>query len=131
MPRPKVYVTRIIPPPGLEILKEHCEVKLHNSIYPPSREELLKKVKDKDGLLCLLTDKVDGELMDNAPNLRVVSTFSVGYDHIDVNEATKRGIYVTNTPRVLMEAVADLTGALLLAVARKIVRANKYVRTGK
>ena len=131
MSRPKVYVTRIIPPPGLEILKEYCEVELHNSIYPPSREELLKKVRDKDGLLCLLTDKIDSELMDNAPNLRIISTFSVGYDHIDVDEATKRGIYVTNTPGVLTEAVADLTWALLLAVARRIVEADKYIRAGK
>jgi len=132
MGKPKVYVTRIIPDPGLSIVKKYFDVEIHDSMdYPPSREELLKKVKDKDGLLCLLTDKIDAEVMDAAPNLKVISTMSVGYDHIDVEAATKRGIYVTNTPGVLTDAVAELTIGLLLAVTRRIVEADKLIRRGE
>ncbi|MEM0088079.1 MAG: D-glycerate dehydrogenase, partial [Thermofilum sp.] len=131
MPRPKVYVTRVIPEPGLSILKEYCDVEVHPSReFPPSRQELLEKVKDKDGLLCLLTDKIDRELFDAAPNLKVVSTYSVGFDHIDVNEATRRGIYVTHTPGVLTDAVAEFTVGLILAITRRIVEADKLIRSG-
>jgi len=132
MPRPKVYVTRIIPEPGLSILKEYCDIEVHESKeWPPSREELINKVKDKDGLLCLLTDKVDSEVMDAAPNLKVISTYSVGFDHIDVEAATKRGIYVTHTPGVLTDAVAEFTICLLLAITRKILDADRTIRSGQ
>ncbi|QOJ79495.1 D-glycerate dehydrogenase [Infirmifilum lucidum] len=132
MPKPKVYVTRIIPEPGLSMLKECCEVEVHNSKeWPPSRQELIEKVRDKDALLCLLTDKIDAEVMDAAPNLRVISTYSVGFDHIDIPEATKRGIYVTHTPGVLTDAVAEFTVGLILAVTRRIVEADKIIRTGQ
>ncbi len=132
MPKPKVYVTRIIPEPGLSMLKECCEVEVHNSKeWPPSRQELIEKVRDKDALLCLLTDKIDAEVMDAAPNLKVISTYSVGFDHIDVPEATKRGIYVTHTPGVLTDAVAEFTVGLILAVTRRIVEADKIIRTGQ
>ncbi|MCD6444109.1 D-glycerate dehydrogenase [Candidatus Bathyarchaeota archaeon] len=131
MGRPKVYVTRVIPPPGLDILKEHCEVELHTEEIPPSKEEIIEKVRDKDALLCLLTDKIDSEVMDAAPDLVVISTYSVGFDHIDIEEATRRGIYVTNTPGVLTDAVADFTWALLLSAARRVVEADRYVREGK
>uniref|UniRef100_A0A7C3WK83 Glyoxylate reductase n=1 Tax=Thermofilum pendens TaxID=2269 RepID=A0A7C3WK83_THEPE len=131
MARPRVYVTRIIPEPGLSILKEYCDVEVHPSKeWPPSRQELLEKVKDKDGLLCLLTDKIDKEVFDAAPNLKVVSTYSVGFDHIDVAEATRRGVYVTNTPGVLTDAVAEFTVGLILAVTRRIVEADKLIRSG-
>lgn len=132
MPRPKVYVTRIIPEPGLSILKECCDVEVHPSKeWPPSRQELIEKVRDKDALLCLLTDKIDAEVMDAAPKLKVVSTYSVGFDHIDVAEATKRGIYVTHTPGVLTDAVAEFTVGLILAVTRRIVEADRIVRSGQ
>ena len=132
MPRPKVYVTRIIPEPGLSILKEYCDIEVHESKeWPPSREELINKVKDKDGLLCLLTDKVDSEVMDAASNLKVISTYSVGFDHIDVEAATKRGIYVTHTPGVLTDAVAEFTICLLLAITRKILDADRTIRSGQ
>ena len=132
MPKPKVYVTRIIPEPGLSLLKEYCEVEVHNSKeWPPSREDLISKVKDKDGLLCLLTDRIDAEVMDSAPNLRVISTYSVGFDHIDVEAATKRGIYVTHTPGVLTDAVAEFTIGLLLAVTRRILEADQVIREGQ
>jgi len=132
MAKPKVYVTRIIPEPGLSMLKECCDVEVHNSKeWPPSRQELIEKVRDKDALLCLLTDKIDAEVMDAAPNLKVISTYSVGFDHIDVAEATKRGIYVTHTPGVLTDAVAEFTVGLILAVTRRIVEADKVIRSGQ
>lgn len=132
MAKPKIYVTRIIPEPGLSLLKEHCEIDIHESKeWPPSREELISKVKDKDGLLCLLTDRIDSEVMDSAPSLKVISTYSVGYDHIDIEAATKRGIYVTHTPGVLTDAVAEFTIGLLLAVTRKILDADRTIRTGQ
>ncbi|PLJ78252.1 glyoxylate reductase [Infirmifilum sp. NZ] len=132
MAKPKVYVTRIIPEPGLSMLKECCDVEVHNSKeWPPSRQELIEKVRDKDALLCLLTDKIDAEVMDAAPNLKVISTYSVGFDHIDIAEATKRGIYVTHTPGVLTDAVAEFTVGLILAVTRRIVEADKVIRSGQ
>lgn len=131
MVKPLVFVTRKVPSPGLEILKEFCEVKVWGSETPPTKEELMKEIEGVHGLLCMVTDAIDGEVMDSAPSLRVISTMSVGYDHIDVPEATKRGIYVTNTPGVLTDATADLTWALLLAAARLIVNADRYVREGR
>ncbi len=129
----KVYVTRIIPEPGLKILRESgLEIDLHESKeWPPSREEILEHIRDKDAILCLLTDKIDAEVMDAAPNLKVISTYSVGFDHIDVEAATKRGIYVTHTPGVLTDAVAEFTIGLLLAVTRRILEADKTIREGK
>ncbi len=131
MAKPKVYVTRKLPSEkAMQMLYEYCEIDLNEKPDPPTREELLEHVKGKDGLLCLLTDKIDKEVFDAAPDLKVVSTYSVGYDHIDVEEATKRGIYVTNTPGVLTEAVADLTWGLILAVARRIVEADNLIKQG-
>ncbi len=131
MVKPRVYVTRMLPSPALEILKEYCEVEVNLRQEPPSKRELIDRVKDKHALLCLLTDSVDSEVMNAASDLRVISTYSVGYDHVDVEEATRRGIYVTNTPGVLTDAVADFTWALLLGVARRIVEADRYVRSGE
>jgi glyoxylate reductase len=128
--RPKIYVTRNIPPPGLDILAEHCEVTVHPREKPPSRDEVLRQIQGKDGLLCMLTDRVDAEIMGAASELRVVSSFSVGVDHIDVPEATRRGVYVTYTPGVLTDATADLAFALMMATARRISEADQYVRSG-
>lgn len=128
--KPKVFVTRRIPTPGPEILEEYCEVDVFLGEYPPRKEEILKGVRGKDALLCLLTEKIDRDIMDAAPNLKVISSFSVGYDHIDVAEATRRGIYVTYTPGVLTEATADFAWTLLMAAARRIVEADRVVRTG-
>ena len=130
MVKPKVYITRMLPPPALDILREYCEVEANPREEPPSKNELISRLKDKHALLCLLTDKIDAEIMDAAPNIRVISTYSVGYDHIDVEEATKRGIYVTNTPGVLTDAVADFTLALMLAIARRVAEADSYVKSG-
>jgi len=129
--RPKVYVTRKLPSPGLEIVSEVCDVVLHEDDQPPSREEIIRNIVDKDGILCLLTDKMDSVVMDAAPKLKVISSVSVGYDHIDVAAATKRGIYVTYTPGVLTEATADFTWTLMMSIARRLCEADRYVRAGR
>ncbi len=128
----KVYITRRIPEPGIEMIRKEHEVEINPYDRVLTREELLQAVKGKDGILCLLTDKIDAEVFDSAgPQLKVVSNYAVGYDNIDVNEATKRGIVVTNTPGVLTETTADLAWALILSTARRIVEADKFTRAGK
>lgn len=128
----KVYITRRIPEPGIEMIRKEHEVEINPYDRVLTREELLQAVKGKDGILCLLTDKIDAEVFDAAgPQLKVVSNYAVGYDNIDVNEATKRGIVVTNTPGVLTETTADLAWALIMSVARRVVEADKFTRAGK
>ncbi len=131
MAKPKVYVTRIIPEEGLKMVREFAETKVWEGELPPPREVILEEVKEIDGLLCLLTDKIDAEVMDAAPKLKVISNYAVGYDNIDIAEATKRGIIVGNTPGVLTDTTADLAFALLMAAARRIVEGDKFVRAGK
>lgn len=126
----KVFVTRIIPEAGLKLVLENCDAEVWQEETPPPREVLMEKIRDCEGVLTLLSDKMDAEVMDNAPKLRVISNYAVGYDNIDVPEATKRGIMVTNTPGVLTETTADLAFALILATARRIVEADKYTRMG-
>jgi glyoxylate reductase len=129
--RPKVFVTRKIPETGLRILEEYCEIVYRDEVPPPTRDELLKSVEDVDAIYCTLNEIIDREVMDRARKLKVVGTMSVGVDHIDVEYATKKGIYVVYTPGVLTETVADHTWALLLAVARRVVEADSYVRRGE
>ena len=128
----KIFIIRIIPDRGLVLVKEHfstCDI--WSADLPPSREELLQRVRGVDGLLCLLTEKIDAELMDVAgPQLKVISSMSVGVDHIDVAAATARRIPVGNTPGVLTDATADMAFALLFASARRVVEGEKYVRSG-
>lgn len=125
----KVYVTRKILEPALSMLLKECNVVLNNKDRPPTRKEILKNVRGKDGILCMLSDKIDAEVMAAAgPKLKVISSYSTGVDHIDVDEATKRGIYVTFTSDILAEATADLTFALILALARKIIEANEFTK---
>ncbi|KAL7855906.1 hypothetical protein AOLI_G00195100 [Acnodon oligacanthus] len=130
---PRVYVTRQIPPRGLQILRESGRVQfeLWDSDDPVPRQELLKKVKGCDGLLCVLTEKIDAEVLDAAgPNLKVLSTMSVGFDHLSLDELKKRGIRVGYTPEVLTDAVAELTIALLLATSRRLIEATHEAKTG-
>jgi glyoxylate reductase len=132
MPKPKVFVTRAIPEKGIEIIRDFCDVDLWMDELPPSRDELLQHVRGADGLLCLLTDRVDREVMDEAgPQLKVISNLAVGFDNIDVNAATDRKIPIGNTPDVLTDATADFAFALMMAVARRIPEAERYVREGK
>lgn len=132
MTRQKVFVTRLIRDAGLTLVREFCDAEVWDGAMPPTREVLLEKVRGVDGLLCMLTDRIDGELLDAAgPQLKVVSTHAVGFDNIVVPDATARGIPVGNTPGILTDATADITFALLLAAARRITEAERYIRDGK
>jgi glyoxylate reductase len=132
MSKPKVFVTRAIPEKGFEVISEFCNVDLWPNEMPPTRDELLQHVRGVDGLLCLLTDKIDGDVMDEAgTQLKVISNHAVGFDNIDVSAATARKIPVGNTPGVLTDATADFAFALLMAVARRIPEAERYVHGGK
>jgi len=128
----KVYVTRKIPKPGIELLQQHCEaVEVNPDDRSLTHDELLRHVKGVDGVLCLLSDRIDDKVFAAAKGVKVFANYAVGYDNIDVETATRHGIMVTNTPGVLTDATADLAWALLFAVARKIVVADRYVREGK
>ncbi len=132
MTKPNVFVTRIIPEGGLERIRRVCDAEVWPEELPPPRNVLLDKVRGADGLLSLLTDPVDAELLDAAgPQLKVVSNYAVGYDNVDVAAATARGIPVGNTPGVLTDTTADMAFALLMAAARRIVEGADYVRAGK
>jgi len=129
--KPKAFVSRPIPERGLKLVRDTCDMRLWEGELPPPREVLLDEVKYIEGLLCLLTERVDAELLDSAPNMKVVSNMAVGFDNIDVAECTKRGIPVGNTPGVLTDTTADLAWTLLMACARRIVEGTDYVRAGK
>ncbi len=131
MVKPKVYLTRRIPQTGLRLLEEACEVRLWDEPLPVPREVLLREVVEAEGLLTLLSDRIDAEVLAAAPRLRVISQYAVGYDNIDLAAATARGIPVGNTPDVLTEATADLAFALLMAVARRLVEGVDQVRQGQ
>jgi glyoxylate reductase len=127
----RVYVTRKIPEPGPSILKNYFQMKMNPGVDIINQENLFENVKDVDALMCMLGDKIDSKVMDAAgPNLKVISCYSVGYDHVDIYEATKRKIIVTNTPNVLASTTADLTFSLILTAARNIVNADRHVRNG-
>lgn len=130
MARSKVFVTRLIPEAGLEPIRAACEAEVWSEPLPPPRDVLLQKVADCDGLLALLTERIDGELLDAAPRLKVVSNYAVGFNNIDVPAATSRGVRIGNTPGVLTEATADLAVALLLAAARRIVESHTWALEG-
>lgn len=127
-----VYIMRKILEPGPAMLSRDYSVTMNKNSYSPSRDEILRNVSNKDAILCSLSERIDREVMEKAgPRLKVISTLSTGYDHIDVGEAKKRGIYVTFTGEVLSEATADLTFALILAVARRIVSADNFLKQKK
>jgi glyoxylate reductase len=126
-----VAVTRKIPDAGIEPLREVTKVELWDRELPPTPEELDALLDGCDGAITLLTDQIDGSVLDRHPGLRVISNFAVGYDNIDVPAASERGVLVCNTPDVLTNATADHTWALLLAAARRIPESIAYVRDGK
>ena len=129
--RPRVFVARRIPDEGLEAVRAACELDLWEDDLPPPRDELLRRVAGVDGVLTLLTDRVDDEFLDTAGSgLRVVSNYAVGFDNIDVAACARRGIPVGNTPGVLTETTADLAWALLMAAARRVPEGDRYVRAG-
>ncbi len=129
--KPKLFITRELFPDVIERLHKYYDVEVWDKYQPPPYEVLVKKAREVDALGTLLTDKIDCNLIENAKNLRIIAQYAVGYDNIDIECATKRGIYVTNTPGVLTEATAELTWALLMAVARRIVEADHFVRWGE
>ena len=130
MSLPKVYVGLPIQEAGLGLLRGKTDFKIWEKEGAPPRDELLRDLKDAEGLLSGIPIRVDGELLDAAPKLKIVSNYAVGYDNIDVAAATKRGVCVTNTPEVLTAATADLTFALILAASRRLIEANEFLRSG-
>src|SRR5438477_4788575 len=128
--KPRVFVTRIIPDAGLKRIKEHCALEIWSDPLPPPYAVIRQKLANCEGLVSLLTDKVDAALLDAAPRLKVVSNFAVGFNNIDVKAATERGIAVGNTPGVLTDATADMAFCLLLGAARRLVDGHEYGRAG-
>ena len=131
IPKPIVYVTRELPERGLKIIRENFDAEVWPEYAPPPKEVIIKKAEKADALVTLLSDKIDVEVFEVAPKLKIVAQMAVGFDNVNVQEATKRGIYVTNTPEVLTDTTADFAWTLLMAVARRVVEADKYVRTGQ
>lgn len=126
--KPKVLVTRRVFPEVLVALDQHVETEGGRTDGAMSRVQLKKKIRNKDGLFCLLVDRIDREIISAASRLRIIANCAVGFDNIDIQAARERGILVTNTPDVLTEATADLTWALILAVARRIPEADRFIR---
>jgi glyoxylate reductase len=132
MSRPKVFVTRVLPQKGLELIHSIADAEVWQNELPPPPDILRQRVKGTEGLVCLLTDQIDAALMDAAgTQMKVISQMAVGFDNIDVASATKRGIVVGNTPGVLTDTTADFAFALMMAAARRIVEGERYVRAGK
>jgi len=129
--KPRVFVSSVIPQLGIDILERECQVKVNPYDRLLTKQELIEEVQEADGLLCLLSDTIDGEVMTASANLKIISDYAVGYDNIDIAEATRRGIMVTNTPGVLTDTTADLTWALIMSVGRRIVEADRFTRAGK
>jgi glyoxylate reductase len=130
--RPRVFVSRRIPDDGLNRIIEATDADVWPDELPPPRDELLRRVAGVDGVLALLTDRVDAEFFDRAgPQLKVVSNYAVGFDNIVVPEATRRRVPVGNTPGVLTDTTADLAWALLMAAGRRVVEGDRYVHDGR
>ncbi|HZT81344.1 MAG TPA: D-glycerate dehydrogenase [Gemmataceae bacterium] len=129
--KPKVFVTRIIPDAGLSKIKEHCDADIWPDPLPPPYELIRQKVAGCDGLVSLLTDRIDAALLDAAPRLKVVSNYAVGFNNVDVKAATERGVCVGNTPGVLTDATADMAFCLLIGAARRICEGHAYSPSGK
>jgi glyoxylate reductase len=130
MPKAKLFITHPLYPDAQKLLQGCCDCEFWTRPERPSREELLARVKDKEGLISLLTERIDDGLLRAAPKLRIVANVAVGYDNIDLPACTRRGVVVTNTSGVLDETTADFAFALLLAVARRVVEADHFVRAG-
>lgn len=129
--KPKVFVTRRIPAAGLDRIIQQCQAEVWPEQLPPSYDLLRQKVADCDGLVSLLTDRIDPALLDAAPRLKVVSNYAVGFNNIDVPAATARGIAVGNTPGALTDATADMAFCLLIAAARRVVEGHHYTQAGR
>ena len=128
--KPKVFVTRRIPAAGLDRIVAACDAEVWPEQLPPPHDVLRQKVADRDGLVALLTDRIDAALLDAAPRLKVVSNYAVGFNNIDVPAATARGVAVGNTPGVLTDATADMAFCLLIGAARRLVDGHQYGQAG-
>lgn len=131
MSKPHVFVTRRIPEEAIQQLEQVAEVRVWNSDDVIPRETLLPEVSVSDGLLCLLTEAINDELLDQAPRLKVAANMAVGYDNIDLAACSRHGVVATNTPGVLTETTADFAFALLMAVGRRVVEGDRFVREGR
>ena len=131
MAKPRVFATHSLFEPARRILQETCEVEYWAKPERPPREEVLRRVKNKEGLICLLTEKINGDFLRAAPKLRIAANVAVGFDNIDVAACTKRGVVATNTPGVLDETTADFAWTLLMAVARRLSEGEALARSGK
>src|SRR4051794_14966495 len=129
--KPKVFVTRRLPAAGLDRIQEHCDAEVWPDPLPPPYDLLRQKIAACEGLVTLLTDRVDAALLDAAPRLKVVSNYAVGFNNIDVAAATARGVAAGNTPGVLTDATADMAFCLLIAAARRLPDAQQYARDGR
>ena len=127
----KVLVTARMPEEVLSLIRQDHQVENYDADPPIDRQKLLRSIADKEGLLCTITDRIDTEVLDCALALKVIANYGVGFEHIDIDSATQRGIPVTNTPGVLTEATADLALALILAAARRVVEGDRRVREAK
>jgi glyoxylate reductase len=127
----KIFVTRKIPKPGLDLLRKEYDLEVYKYDRVPTKEEIIKGLKGKDGLLCLLTDSIDREIISSEPKLKMIANYAVGYNNIDVQAATERGILVSNTPDVLTNTTAEMAWALLFSVARRIAEGDKFTRARK
>ena len=124
----KLYLARPLPDPVIAIIQERFQLTVSPADHPPSATEILAGVRDAQAAICTLNERIDAGVLSAAPALRVIANYAVGYNNIDVEAAKARGIIVTNTPDVLTNATADLTWALILAVARRVVESDKLVR---
>jgi glyoxylate reductase len=129
--KPKVFVSRIIPDAGLRLIRDACDAEIWPEPLPPPADVLRVKIASADGLVALLTDKLDAAVLDGAPRLKVVSNFAVGFNNIDIPACTARGIAVGNTPGVLTDATADMAFCLLIAAARRVVEGHQYTLSGQ
>ena len=127
----KIFVTRKIPEPGLELLRKEHTIDVYPHDRVPTKKEIIKGLKGKDGLLCLLSDTIDEEIIKSEPNLKMIANYAVGYNNIDINFATKKGIPISNTPGVLTDTTAEMAWALLFSVTRRTVEGDAYTRAGK
>ena len=130
MAKPKVYSTHQLFDEARNILNTHCDMQYWTDSERPPRDEVIRCLQDKEGLVCLLTEKINDELLRSAPKLRIASNVAVGYDNIDVDACTKRGVVVTNTPGVLDETTADFAWTLLMTAARRVAEGEVLARSG-
>jgi glyoxylate reductase len=129
--RPAILISRSLPEAAIQAARSRADVDLHTGDRPLPKHDLVARLRGKQGLICLITDAIDADLLDACPDLRVVANVAVGYNNVDVAAATRRGVAVTNTPDVLTETTADFAWTLLMATARRLAEGDRYVREGR